>query len=133
MRLSFAGGLFVACTVVVLGVIGCGSEDAVFPEVPDAALEVSTPTEDAGAIFNGPVQCPAKSCADLGYECGPQGDGCGNVIQCGTCPQGSFCGGGGPSKCGIGVAPDGGLCTPHTCTDLGATCGPQGDGCGNVL
>ena len=29
--------------------------------------------------------CTPKSCADLGYSCGMQGDGCGNVINCGTC------------------------------------------------
>ena len=24
-------------------------------------------------------------------------------------------------------------CTPATCTQLGATCGDQGDGCGNII
>ena len=72
--------------------------------------------------------CTPKTCTDLGLECGPAGDGCGGLIQCGDCPPGEMCGGGGkPGVCG-NLA-----CTPKTCADLGAECGPVGDGCGNVL
>ncbi len=76
--------------------------------------------------------CQPRTCGDIGAECGPQADGCGNIIQCGTCTAPAFCGGGGPSKCGS-AGGDGGVCTPKTCTDLAAQCGPQGDGCGNVI
>lgn len=72
--------------------------------------------------------CTPKTCGDLGLECGPTGDGCGNVIQCGDCPPGETCGGGGkPGVCGNQT------CTPKTCTELGAECGPIGDGCGAIL
>ncbi len=72
--------------------------------------------------------CTPKSCTQQGIQCGPAGDGCGNAIQCGTCPAGQTCGGGGvASTCG---APS---CTPKTCTQLGQACGPAGDGCGNVI
>ncbi len=71
--------------------------------------------------------CTAQTCAQLGVECGPAGDGCGNVIQCGTCPMGQVCGGAGPSKCG---PPQ---CTAKTCGQLGIQCGPAGDGCGGLL
>ena len=37
------------------------------------------------------------TCADQGYNCGPAGDGCGNIIMCGDCPAGQICGGGGPN------------------------------------
>ena len=38
-----------------------------------------------------------KTCTDLGFDCGPAGDGCGKTLDCGdTCPvQGDTCGGGG--------------------------------------
>src|SRR5258707_80397 len=73
--------------------------------------------------FNGPLPdggnpCVPTTCAALGYTCGPAGDSCGGVIQCGSsCPAPQFCGGGGPSKCGgnVNVAPDGAtvtLCQP---------------------
>jgi hypothetical protein len=44
--------------------------------------------------------CTPSTCAAQGIQCGPAGDGCGNLLQCGTCPTGETCGGGGPSKCG---------------------------------
>ncbi len=72
--------------------------------------------------------CTPKTCAAQNIACGPAGDGCGNVIQCGTCAGGQTCGGGGvESQCG---APP---CSPKTCAEQGFTCGMQGDGCGNVL
>ena len=72
--------------------------------------------------------CTPKTCAELGLQCGPAGDGCGGLIQCGDCPPGETCGGGGmPGTCGNLT------CTPQTCAGLGAECGPVGDGCGAVL
>src|SRR5262245_1508485 len=137
MRVSFASGrlFFLACTAFVLTVVGCGSGNGESGFVDeDAGLEGGATTEDDSGGFGQTFQaCVPKTCAELGFECGPQGDGCGNLISCGDCPKGSFCGGGGPSKCGIGVAPDGGLCHPKTCADLGAKCGQQGDGCGHTI
>jgi hypothetical protein len=72
--------------------------------------------------------CTAKTCAELGADCGPAGDGCGGLIQCGTCPAGQTCGGGGqPSLCGTPT------CTAKTCAQLGIQCGPAGDGCGGLI
>src|SRR5262245_8639429 len=115
MRVSQLLGrlLLVACTSVVLSVIGCGGggESAFDPNAADGSADGDiTGEEDGGGgviIGNGPG-CEPKTCQALGLECGPQGDGCGGILQCGDCPQGTFCGGGGASKCGIGVAPDGG-------------------------
>jgi hypothetical protein len=59
--------------------------------------------------------------------CGAVGDGCGNVINCGTCPQGEICGGMTPGQC---YKPP---CTPKTCAQLGYNCGQALDGCGNVI
>jgi hypothetical protein len=92
------------------------------------------------SVCGGSGPCKPKSCSDLKATCGPQGDGCGNVIQCGSCKSPDICGGGGePSQCGSNGAPhpdgglDGGPCVPETCMSQHTTCGPVGDGCGNVL
>jgi hypothetical protein len=75
--------------------------------------------------------CQALSCSQQGLNCGLSGDGCGNEINCGTCPAGQACGGGGvPGQCG---APDSGACAPTTCAAQGIACGPTGDGCGNLI
>ena len=45
--------------------------------------------------------CVPLTCASLSVDCGPQGDGCGGMIQCGSCKSPATCGGGGASsKCG---------------------------------
>jgi hypothetical protein len=84
----------------------------------------------------GQVVCTPKTCADYGYTCGPAGDGCGGMIDCGTCVSPQYCGGGGFNTCGGSTTPDGGVvvpCTPKTCNDLGVNCGVAGDGCGGSL
>jgi hypothetical protein len=77
-------------------------------------------------------KCTPKTCADLGANCGAVSDGCGGLLQCGTCATGQQCGLGGPNVCGTTV-PEGGTCTPQTCADQGLSCGPAGDGCGGTL
>lgn len=74
-----------------------------------------------------PVGCTPKKCSDLGATCGPQGDGCGNLISCGSCPTGQVCTGT-PSMC---VASS--CANPLTCTSQNINCGAAGDGCGNLL
>ena len=74
--------------------------------------------------------CTPLTCASLGYDCGPAGDGCGGLLDCGKCAQGKSCGlGGKPSVCGAPPSP----CVPLSCGDLGFHCGPGGDGCGGLL
>jgi hypothetical protein len=83
-------------------------------------------------------------CATLGATCGKQGDGCGGVIDCGSCTAPDTCGGGGKhNACGHdttggnggngGSGGGGGPCMPKKCSDLGFNCGPAGDGCGGML
>jgi hypothetical protein len=84
-----------------------------------------------GAIDSG--TCTPLTCGELGYNCGPAGDGCGHLLNCypdggsscsGECQT---CGGGGtPGVCG------GTCCVPKTCAELGVMCGPAGDGCGGL-
>jgi hypothetical protein len=72
--------------------------------------------------------CTPTTCAAQGIDCGPAGDGCGNLLACGNCPSGQSCGGGGPGKCGTMIN-----CMPSNCVTQNIQCGQAGDGCGNVL
>ena len=71
--------------------------------------------------------CNPQDCEDVGAECGPIADGCGDLVDCGPCPDGEICGGDGPNQCGMNS------CTPQTCQDVGAECGPIADGCGDIV
>jgi hypothetical protein len=73
--------------------------------------------------------CAPRTCEQLGLHCGQAGDGCddGVVLDCGTCPSGQTCGGGGVGVCGVQT------CTPRTCAQAGAQCGVIGDGCGATV
>ena len=45
--------------------------------------------------------CTPRTCEEQGYNCGENGDGCGGIVQCGTCTLPQICGGGPlPSVCG---------------------------------
>ncbi len=82
-----------------------------------------------GALADGGV-CKPKTCAELGgLNCGPVNDGCGTLINCGTCTAPAICGGGGLAN----VCGGGGVgCVKKTCADVGANCGPVADGCGGL-
>src|SRR5271156_5571541 len=57
--------------------------------------------------------CNPLTCAKLGYDCGPAGDGCGGALSCGTCTGKETCGGGGKfSQCG---GDGSSTCVPKTC------------------
>jgi hypothetical protein len=84
----------------------------------DGGFRLDTSTETKGCV---------KTCAEAGANCGPVSDGCGGLLNCGSCTAPLTCGGGGkPNVCGSG-------CKALTCTDLKAECGKQGDGCGGIL
>jgi hypothetical protein len=70
--------------------------------------------------------CDPLTCAELGYDCGQASDGCGDVLDCGTCPPGEACGASPPNVC----SPS---CLPTTCAQQGFNCGEASDGCGGVL
>jgi Cys-rich repeat protein len=90
--------------------------------------------------------CVAKTCADLGYSCGTQSDGCGGNLSCGSCAAGQTCANGvctaGPActtdrDCAAGQACVNGVCqgscVAKTCAQLGYTCGAPSDGCSGTL
>jgi uncharacterized protein YkwD len=88
-----------------------------------AAGEAGTSGEGGGPADG----CVPGTCAGLGAGCGKIDDGCGTTLECGACPDGQTCGGGGPNQCGAGP------CQPKTCADLKATCGKPSDGCSSTL
>ena len=120
-----------AAIVAALVAPSCGSRTGLLTPEPGFDASADSPG------FDGPLaRCAPRSCAAFGYNCGTNGDGCGGVLQCGTCPEPERCGVAGFSECGggKGFGLDGGpLCTPKTCVQLGLTCGPAADGCGGVL
>jgi hypothetical protein len=68
----------------------------------------------------------ADTCELLGKDCGPWVDGCGGMLDCGTCAANESCGGGGtPGVCGG--------CVPTTCAAEDVHCGVIDDGCGTAL
>ena len=84
-----------------------------------------------GIDTNGGDTCQKKTCES--GECGPIADGCGGIVKCGGCTAPETCGGSGvPSHCGEPEVTEV-VCEPKTCADLGASCGLEADGCGNVL
>ncbi|HEX8792957.1 MAG TPA: hypothetical protein VF765_18555 [Polyangiaceae bacterium] len=143
---------FVSGAAVVAVSCGGASNGSVFNGEPDGSADATSSSSsgsgggsgsgghvpDGGLTGGGDggVGCTPKTCAQLGYDCGANNDGCGNVIMCGSCSKPEYCGGGGYSKCGggMGLGSDGGAqCKPLTCTGLGYDCGPAGDGCGGLL
>ncbi|HLK37111.1 MAG TPA: hypothetical protein VKU41_10205, partial [Polyangiaceae bacterium] len=63
--------------------------------------------------------CVPTTCKGLGYNCGPAGDGCGGLLQCGQCAPQLVCGAAGPGVCGM---PCGGLCSQQpVCEGGGST------------
>ncbi len=78
---------------------------------------------DLGSCVSAPI-CTPTTCALKGATCGPLPDGCGNILECGTCPSGEACTN---NVCGNGG------CVPKTCAAQNFACGSQGDGCGNAI
>lgn len=127
---AFGGALFAACGSEQGSTFNDGGNGGA-----DSKADTLANGDGNGGILDDDAQvngCKPRTCTDLAANCGPQGDGCGGVIQCGTCGTGEVCGVGGPSQCGTPSVPAG-TCTPKDCVALGATCGAQGDGCGNVI
>jgi hypothetical protein len=139
-RVFFLG--VVGCTCAAVTACGTSGGPSSFSQsdasANDSSVGVFNENPDAGS---GSKTCKPMTCADQGFTCGMNSDGCGNPIDCGTCTAPEYCGGGGYSKCGGGPAPgpDGGFvgaCTPYTCATAPKgpyNCGSTGDGCNNVI
>ncbi len=128
------------CVVVSVAAvaIACGSgggSEFVDPNAVSAADDAGEALPSLGSFDlsdagtgGGTGDCKRLTCANLKATCGPIGDGCGGIVQCGTCAVGETCGGGGVvSACGKPA------CATKTCADQGANCGALGDGCGGLI
>lgn len=137
---------WVAPLATVAMIVACGSRTGLLSDDPfdagiDGAGDVTLDQTIDGPVDGGPDAdaadakpdvpipiCTSRSCSDQGFECGFNGDGCGNAINCGTCPAPQVCGSQAFSKCAKGPP-----CKPKTCQDLGFNCGVSGDGCGGSM
>ncbi len=121
----FRSALIVLLTAAALAACGGSSKggDGDDDGGPGDEIDAGGGGTDAGE------GCGLVTCESAGATCGPIGDGCGGIIECGDCDAPETCGGGGtPSVCGG----DSG-CVPQDCDDVGAECGPIGDGCGDSI
>ncbi|HEY1549357.1 MAG TPA: hypothetical protein VGG28_16135 [Kofleriaceae bacterium] len=128
MNIKSTRGFLVAAVVA----FGCGGHNNGNGNVDGNGEPQDAPATigDAAPDANG---CGLVTCQSAGAMCGPIGDGCGNIIQCGSCPTGESCGGGGVNfQCGSGGTGSGSACSLLTCADYGADCGIVSDGCGGV-
>ncbi len=77
--------------------------------------------------------CTPKKCSDYpGVNCGFIANGCGDVVDCGTCGVNELCGLAAPNVCAA-ATPVGG-CVKKGCGDYpGVNCGPVSDGCGGFV
>ena len=78
----------------------CHLNDTCQAGVCTAGLSFTCPSGES-CVFT-PQPCVPTTCAALGLNCGPVGDGCGGQLDCGgSCPVNQVCGGGGtPGVCG---------------------------------
>lgn len=134
--------VLLACAAVSWGSVSCSSGDdggkAGAGPTPgaEAGAEASVDAGGSGGGGAGDASAPdvaseaacvPSTCVQLEAECGSVKDGCGGVLECGTCPAGKTCGGSAANKCGDAA------CTPKTCAQLGASCGQVSDGCASLL
>lgn len=109
------------------------SVTATGPE-PTMTVPMSTsPSEDemGPVLVDDPNEgkCTPTTCEELQLNCALASDGCGEVLDCGTCPEGQLCGGEVPNVC---LAPP--SCIAATsCAELGWACGIAFDACGNTF
>ena len=74
-----------------------------------------------------------EACA--GKQCGIEGDGCGNTIDCGTCPDGQGCGLEQAFQCAVIPVSNNNECPARitSCASVSARCGLIGNGCGGTI
>lgn len=108
MMIGSRSMFFGVMAVLAVGALACGDDD------------------NKGKADAAP--CQPTTCQAAGANCGSMPDGCGQVIQCGSCTAPEVCGGGGAANvCGTGT------CTPTTCAAEGKNCGTISDRCSDVL
>jgi hypothetical protein len=78
-------------------------ERTVVVEPPAPAVDAGAPAvEDAGAPAIDVPPCVPTTCQKLDAQCGPIADGCGGMLDCGTCKADQVCGLMKPNHCDRG-------------------------------
>jgi hypothetical protein len=78
-----------------------GSSPPGSPTTSPSPSPTTSPSCPSGSCPSpGPSSCVPTSCSTQGLQCGPAGDGCGGVVDCGRCTAPGQCGAGGFGKCG---------------------------------
>ncbi|HET9956778.1 MAG TPA: hypothetical protein VFQ61_19920 [Polyangiaceae bacterium] len=74
-----------------------------------------------------------EACANK--QCGIEGDGCGNVYECGDCPQGEACGLDEAFQCAPAITDPTENCPARieSCEAADVECGVIGNGCGGII
>src|SRR5580700_8114564 len=72
----------VATTIAVAAMVAACSAT-----VPDTPGDVGASQTSALSSAN----CRPLTCQQVGASCNQTGDGCGGIIDCGTCPVGAWC------------------------------------------
>ena len=118
-------------TLVVVGILGCGGHNN-GNGGGDAGDGTADGPPGSTTDGNNGSGCGLQTCASQGAQCGPIGDGCGGTLDCGSCPTGQTCGGGGVNfQCGSGGTGSGSACTPAMCQ--AGNCGIMSDGCSSTV
>lgn len=82
----------------------------------------------------GPCACAPATCEGLSATCGAVDDGCGSILQCGTCPTGQTCQGGICGiACGASFCPGPNqICVDGACQTLKVRCAANNHSCSGV-
>lgn len=110
-----------------------GDDDGPGPAEPGSApgaMPIPKPGEDPiiGGDGSERPSCEPVSCVDKGFDCGKIPDGCGDIVDCGLCPEGHVCGAEAPNVC---LDPETlGDPVPMADACAGKQCGSEGNGRG---
>ncbi len=108
---------------------GTGGKSASGATSSSGGGSIGTFTTGIGSGTGGQATCAAYKgdCTAQGFTCGMQDDGCGHILNCGTCGPNETCGANGMTgKCVT-------TCTPLTACPAGANCGTTPDGCNGTI
>ncbi|HVZ33877.1 MAG TPA: hypothetical protein VG963_15730, partial [Polyangiaceae bacterium] len=138
MSLRFIGSELAAWACALGVVLGCGNHppapapvDDTENQPPVLGSSANTGVDFLGPAAGGSLGCEPATCDQLGKNCGQVADGCGGVVDCGSCADGQVCSLVQPNVC---AAPSE-LCKPvgADVACAGKHCGVEGDGCGGTI
>jgi hypothetical protein len=110
-----AGPSTITCTTSASTPLGT------YPIVITATISPYPP--ESTTIYLTVTGCQALTCSDLDYVCGPLDNGCGQTLNCGTCPSGETCTAGECYRCAERSCPVPEYFNLQTCECQACPCG----------